>query len=117
MTADGIGLQTGMNAGHATAAAAPRLVRSAHEFEGQIMKELLEPLLAREGESGEDDDSGAGSTLSEFGAEALGRGLSQRGGFGIADRIIHDLSHSGKHAHGGKVTGNLHNNTGMSRAQ
>lgn len=117
MTAEMVGLRTGMKAGTATAAAAPRLVRSAHEFEGQMMKELLEPLMARDGEGGEDDDSGAGSTLGEFGAEALGQGLSQRGGFGIADRIVHDLSHSGKHAHDGKVTGNLHGNTGMSRAQ
>jgi flagellar protein FlgJ len=95
----------------------PRLARAAHEFEGQMLKELLQPLMAGNGLAGGEDDAGANATLGEFGAEALGQALSRQGGFGIADRIVHDLSHSGKRDHPGKVTGNVHSNTVMSRAE
>jgi Rod binding domain-containing protein len=65
--------------------------------------------------TGEDEDDGgdahANGALGEFASEALGQALSQRGGFGIADRIVRDLSHSGKQGETGKVTGNLHGNT------
>ncbi len=82
----------------------PRLVRAAHEFEGQMMKELLKPMTGGDALTGAEDgdsDSGAGSegALGEFASEALGQALSQRGGFGIADKIVKELSHSG-HRHG-----------------
>jgi Rod binding domain-containing protein len=93
----------------------PRLVRAAHEFEAQMMKELLKPMTGKDALTGEDEDSGgdAGSNgaLGEFASEALGRALSQHGGFGMADRIVRDLSHSGTQHGTGKVTGNLHTNT------
>jgi Rod binding domain-containing protein len=74
----------------------PRLVQAAHEFEGQMMKELLKPIAEDTGLNGDDagGSNGAG-VLSEFAGEALGQALSQRGGFGIADRIIAQLSRSG----------------------
>jgi Rod binding domain-containing protein len=83
-----------------------------------MMKELLKPMTDGDALTGAEDgdsDSGAGSegALGEFASEALGQALSQRGGFGIADKIVKELSHSG-HRHGGaKVTGNLHGNTVM----
>jgi Rod binding domain-containing protein len=91
----------------------PRLVRAAHEFEAQMMKELLKPMTGTTGLDGEDDDSasGSGGALGEFASEALGRALSEQGGFGIANRIVQDLSHSGNKDATGKVTGNLHGNT------
>jgi Rod binding domain-containing protein len=91
----------------------PRLVRAAHEFEAQMMKELLKPMTGTNGLDGEDDDSasGSGGALGEFASEALGRALSEQGGFGIANRIVQDLSHSGNKDATGKVTGNLHGNT------
>jgi Rod binding domain-containing protein len=98
------------------------LVRAAHEFEGQMMKELLGPMTngdsltgAEDGDSDLGSGSGAGSTgaLGEFASEALGKALSERGGFGIADRIVKELSRSGHHSGNGKVTGNLHGNTVM----
>jgi Rod binding domain-containing protein len=95
------------------AAPEPRLVRAAHEFEGQMMKELLQPLLAGGGVAGEDDASGANATLGELGAESLGQALSRQGGLGIADRIVHQLSQSGKQNHPGKVTANLRADTVM----
>jgi Rod binding domain-containing protein len=74
----------------------PRLVQSAHEFEAQMMKELLQPLAsggALFGEDGEDSD-GAGSSgaLGGFASQALGQALSEQGGFGIANKIIGELS-------------------------
>ena len=95
----------------------PRLVRAAHEFEAQMMKELLKPMTGRDALTGEDEDTGgdAGSNgaLGEFASEALGQALSQRGGFGIANRIVRDLSQSGNQRGTGKVTGALHGNTVM----
>lgn len=89
----------------ATAAAtAPsqRLVRAAHEFEGQMMKELLKPMTANDGLSGDEDESGSGGTLGEFASEALGQALSQQGGLGIANQIVKELSHSGNQHHPGE---------------
>jgi len=75
---------------------APKLVHAAHEFEGQMMKELLKPMTSGDALFGDegDDSSGAGSegALGEFASEALGQALSARGGFGIADRIVKELS-------------------------
>lgn len=78
----------------------PRLIRAAHEFEGQMLKELLKPLTAEDGLAGAasdgDSDDGSGSILGEFASEALGKALSEHGGFGIADRILGQLSRSGR---------------------
>ena len=66
-----------------------KIVSATHEFEAQLMKEILKPLMAGDGEEGQ----GAGGVLGEFASEALGRGLSERGGLGIADRLIAQLAH------------------------
>ena len=97
------------------AAPQPRLVRAAHEFEAQMMKEMLKPMtgddaLTGEGE-GSDEGAGSNAALGEFASEALGKALSQRGGFGIANCIIHDLSHSGNRHGTGNVTGIPHADT------
>jgi Rod binding domain-containing protein len=89
----------------------PRLVKAAHEFEAQMMKELLKPMTGSSWLAGEDGDSGSGGALGEFASEALGKALSERGGFGIATSIVRDLSHSGNTGGSGKVTGNLYANT------
>jgi Rod binding domain-containing protein len=92
-----------------------RLVKAAHEFEAQMMKELLKPMTGKDALTGEDEEDGgdaqANGALGEFASEALGQALSRQGGFGIADRILKDLSHSGKQVETGKVTGKLHANT------
>ena len=72
----------------------PKLERTAHEFEASLMTELLRPLQEGDGLTGEDGDGGgAGSegALSGFASESLARAISERGGFGIADRILHQL--------------------------
>jgi len=94
----------------------PRLVRAAHEFEAQMMKELLKPMTASSSPEGEEDESssGAGGALGEFASEALGRALSEQGGFGIASSIMRELSPGGNKPATMRVTGNLHGNTVMS---
>jgi Rod binding domain-containing protein len=71
----------------------PKLERSAHEFEASLMAELLKPLQEGDGLTGEGSDSGAGSegALSGFASESLAQAISEQGGFGIADRILHQL--------------------------
>jgi len=83
-----------------------------------MMKQLLLPMTNGDALTGAEDgdsDLGSGSSgaLGEFASEALGKALSERGGFGIADRIVKELSRSGNHHGNGKVTGNLHGNTVM----
>jgi flagellar protein FlgJ len=75
----------------------PKLERSAHEFEASLMAELLKPLQDDDGLTGEASDSGAGSggALAGFASQSLARAISERGGFGIADRILHQLESAG----------------------
>jgi Rod binding domain-containing protein len=93
----------------------PRLVHAAHEFEAQMMQELLKPMTSGNGLDGEESGGGSGSggALAEFASEALGWALSERGGFGIANGIVRDLSHSGHPSNTAQVTGNLHGDTVM----
>jgi Rod binding domain-containing protein len=81
----------------------PRLVHAAHEFEAQMMQELLKPMTS--GDGLDEEDSGSGSALGEFAAEALGKGLSERGGFGIATGIVRELSTTGNKTGSREVTG------------
>ena len=104
----------------------PRLVRAAHEFEAQMMKELMKPLnqgSSLPGTDGDgDEDSGSGGALGEFASEALGRALSEHGGFGIASSIVKQLSPQSSSNQGNQngtipVIGNLHMNTVIKSAQ
>jgi Rod binding domain-containing protein len=72
----------------------PRLVSAAHEFEAQMMKEMLKPMMSTNGLNGEENESssGSGGALGEFATEALGRGLSEAGGFGLASSIVRQLT-------------------------
>ena len=93
----------------------PRLVKAAHEFEAQMMQELLKPMTSGSGLDGEDNDtaSGSGGALGAFAMEALGRGLSEHGGFGIASSIVRELTSKGNTSVTTEVTGNMHGNTVM----
>jgi Rod binding domain-containing protein len=75
----------------------PRLKPAAHEFEACLMKEFLQPLqhdALFSDDKNDDSGEGSGSALLSFGSAALAKAISERGGFGIADRII-------GHFHGG----------------
>ena len=89
------------------AAPPPCLVRAAHEFEAQLMKELLKPLTSGDGLTGSDDDSGSNGALGEYASESLGRSISMAGGFGIANRIISQVSHFGNQPTAAPVTQTL----------
>ena len=110
----GIGM-TNQSSTTGTSTPEPKLVRAAHEFEGQMMKELLKPMTAGDSLTGEEDDpdAGSGGALGDFASEALGKSLSDQGGFGIANQIIRDLSHSGNQHGSGKVIKNQHDDTVM----
>ena len=90
----------------------PRLVRAAHEFEAAMMKELMAPLSSGDDSLGGGDEEGSSSALNSFAQEALGKALSEHGGFGIANSIIKKLSaqsnHSGNPSVPGKSGGNAH---------
>ncbi|KAA6464729.1 hypothetical protein DYQ86_01845 [Acidobacteria bacterium AB60] len=96
----------------APAAPEPRLVAAAHEFEAQLLKELLKPLTRSE-----DEEGGEGSTnaLGEYASEALGTALSRQGGFGIANRLLTQIpaaaSQSGNRTGSAPVTAKPHENT------
>ncbi len=93
--------------GAAASPPSPRLVKAAHEFEAQLMKELMAPLTRSSslpgvgggisGTDEEDEDSGSGGALSQFASEALGKALSAAGGFGIANQILGEIGHVGGH--------------------
>ena|SRR5579863_6201287 len=73
----------------------PRLEQAAHEFEAQMMKELLKPMTNGTSMDGDDSDSGSGCALADFATEALGQSLSRSGGLGIATSILRSLSPHG----------------------
>jgi Rod binding domain-containing protein len=93
--------------------AQPRLVHAAHEFEAQLMKELLKPLTA----SDDSDETGSAGALGDYAGEALGGALSDQGGFGIAARIIHQVSQSGNRTGPVTVTADPHWNNGPGAAK
>ena len=77
----------------------PRLVKAAHEFEAAMMKELMAPLEPGSDPLGEDSDGeGSSSALGSFAGEALGKAISEHGGFGIAKRIISQLTAGSNHS-------------------
>lgn len=101
-----------------TIAPPPRqLVRAAHEFEAQMMKELLKPLTSNQAPGDEDADSGSAAILGQFGAEALGRALSEHGGVGIATEIVRSLSSSGKSPQLGESDRKLHRNATLGKPE
>ena len=83
----------------------PRLVKAAHEFEAQMMKELLKPMTESASMTGDKDDEGSTGALGSYASESLARSLSDHGGLGIANQIIRDLSHSSNRKVTGAVTG------------
>ena len=85
----------------------PRLVKAAHEFEAQMMKELLKPMTESRSFTGDDEDSGSAGIMSGFASEALGRSLSEQGGFGIANNILRTLSQKGESCLGDTSFGNI----------
>jgi len=99
----------------------PRLVNAAQEFEAQMMKELLKPMTGQDALTGEETDAGADAgasgALGEFASEALGQAISRRGGFGIADHIVKELSRSGPLSANRKGADIKHEKIAISKAE
>ena len=87
--------------GHAPMSADdPKLKSAAHEFEASLMQEFLKPLQhdplfapdksdgSGDADSDSDDDQGSSGALMSFGSEAMAKAISERGGFGIANKIL-----------------------------
>lgn len=90
----GLGNVSSPSATGAAQAKDPRLEHCAHEFEATLMAELLKPMQESDGLTGEESDSageGSGGALSGFASESLARAISERGGFGIANRVLQQL--------------------------
>jgi Rod binding domain-containing protein len=108
----GPGAVTGGQSDAAAGVPSPQLAHAAHEFEAQMMKEMLKPMTSAGNLNGDEaDEDGSMGALGEYGTEALGMAISNQGGFGIARGILRDLSRSGNHPAASAVTGNDHDNT------
>lgn len=110
----------GTSSSPVTLAPQPPLIRAAHEFEAQMMKELMKPLNSGSDPMGRDcdgEDDSSGSALGEFASESLGRALSDGGGLGLASTIVKQLVPSGNQNGTIPVTGIPHFNTGMNSHQ
>ena len=92
-------------AGKQVPTVSPKLQNAAREFEALMMKELLKPISAQSTLAGEaDENDGSTGALGEFASESLAQAISRQGGFGIADRIIGELSRSGHSFETGKIS-------------
>jgi Rod binding domain-containing protein len=80
-----------------------------------MMKELLRPMTESGSLTGnEDADTGETGTLGEFAAESLAGALSASGGFGIANRIVGEVSNSGHRPKDSQGTGKYIMDIGIS---
>jgi peptidoglycan hydrolase FlgJ len=96
------GISSAQAPGTALNAENPRLKSAAHEFEASLMQEFLKPLqhdsLFSDDKSGDsDDDEGSNGSLMSLGSQAMAKAISERGGFGIATKILDHF----RTAHGG----------------
>ena len=94
----------------------PKLVAAAHQFEASMMAELLKPLTSGQTFGGDDEEAGGGAAgggglsdltssadgsggaLMSLGSEALAKALSEKGGLGIARRVLDHFEAAGETA-------------------
>jgi flagellar protein FlgJ len=71
-----------------------KLVDSAQQFEATMLQELLKPMQQGQSSWGDDDKSedSASDTMSSFGTEAIAKAISKGGGFGIARRVVEQVT-------------------------
>jgi peptidoglycan hydrolase FlgJ len=71
-----------------------KLVDSAQQFEATMLQELLKPMQHAKGDWGDEerDEDSASDTLSSFGTEAVAKAISKGGGFGIAQRVVEQIT-------------------------
>jgi flagellar protein FlgJ len=70
------------------------LVDSAQQFEATMLQELLKPMQHGQSSWGDEEKSedSASDTISSFGTEAIAKAISKGGGFGIARRVVEQVT-------------------------
>lgn len=71
-----------------------KLVDGARQFEAMMLEQLLKPLNFGESPDagGEESSGGAGGTIRGFGTEAIAKAIAGKGGFGMAEQIIRQVT-------------------------
>jgi Rod binding domain-containing protein len=81
------------------AAREAKLSKAAEEFESMMLNELLKPLHFGAGvdEGQEESADGAADTMRGLGTDALGKALAAQGGFGIARKVVKEVTGAANH--------------------
>jgi peptidoglycan hydrolase FlgJ len=71
-----------------------KLVDAAQQFEATMLQELLKPMQHGQSSWGDEEKSedSASDTISSFGTEAIAKAISKGGGFGIARRVVEQVT-------------------------
>ena len=71
-----------------------KLVDAAQQFEATMLQELLKPMQHGQDSWGgeETSEDSASDTISSFGTEAIAKAISKGGGFGIARRVVEQVT-------------------------
>src|SRR5580692_2285206 len=71
-----------------------KLVDAAQQFEATMLQELLKPMQHGQSSWGDEEKSedSASDTISGFGTEAIAKAISKTGGFGIARRVVEQVT-------------------------
>jgi peptidoglycan hydrolase FlgJ len=71
-----------------------KLVDAAQQFEATMLQELLKPMQHGQSSWGDEEKSedSASDTISGFGTEAIAKAISKGGGFGIARRVVEQVT-------------------------
>ncbi|ADW69380.1 flagellar protein FlgJ [Granulicella tundricola] len=86
----------------------PKLVDGAKDFEAMMLKEMLKPLhfgATDDGANGDSEKGGEADTIQGFALDALGKGLTRGGGFGLAKQIIRQVTAEQSARQSKRVTG------------
>lgn len=71
-----------------------KLVDAAQQFEATMLQELLKPMQHGQSSWGDEEktEDSASDTISGFGTEAIAKAISKGGGFGIARRVVEQVT-------------------------
>ncbi len=71
-----------------------KLVDAAQQFEATMLQELMKPMQHGQSSWGDEEKSedSASDTISGFGTEAIAKAISKGGGFGIARRVVEQVT-------------------------
>jgi Rod binding domain-containing protein len=84
-----------------------KLVDAAQQFEATMMQELLKPMQHGQDSWGGDEKDGDATfdTLSSFGSETMAKAISKGGGFGIARKVVSQITSQNQQKSEKKTTG------------